>query len=527
MGFNRSQALHRADAVRRPSAAGAVFMRLINRPADGPFTRAERIMITLPVLAASLLHSVNMSTAYVALPSIQGNLSASPDQIGWVITAFVVAGAVGTILTGWLSGRFGRRRVFMGSIICFIVTAMLCASADTLGQLVAYRALQGFASAPLLPISQAIMLDTYPRERHGFAMGVWSMGMILGPVLGPTAGAVLTELFDWRYLFFINVPLGLIALAGIWPTLPESKEEQRNLDWIGVVSLIVAVSTLQLVLDRGQRLGWLESGEIVFELGLCVTASYIFITQCLTAANPYLRLSIFSDRNFTVGLALIFVFGICAFSTMLVLPLFLQNIQSYPVITAGWVLSARGIGTMVAMFLGGLLADRLSMRYLVLFGLICIFGSNYIMTGWTADVGTPEVVSATILSGFGMGMMWVTLTAVTFSTLSPVLRVEAAALFALVRSIGASAGTSLLVTFIVRSTQVNYIEMRSLVTGFSEGIKNAGVLGDPGSTASLLSLYQIVTAQAQVVGFINAFIFLSVVAVVAMPLVFLLQNVRR
>ena len=500
---------------------------LINRPASGPFTRSEAVLITVPVLAASLLHAVNMSTAYVALPNIQGNLSASPDQVGWVITSFVVAGAIGTILTGWLEGQYGRRKVFLGAIIGFIVTALLCASATNLTQLVVYRAIQGLVSAPLLPISQAIMLDTYPRERHGFAMGIWSMGMILGPVLGPSVGAFLTELYGWRYVFFINVPLGLIALVGIYVVLPGANGVSRALDWVGVVSLIVVVSCLQLVLDRGQRLGWLDSGEILLELSLLVLALYIFITHSLTAANPYITLSIFKDRNFVVGQALIFVFGICAFSTMLVLPLFLQTIQAYPVLEAGWVLSTRGIGTMVAMFIGGLLADRFPMRYLVLWGLVCIAISNFMMTRWNVDVGIEEVIAATVLSGFGMGMMWVTLTTVTFSTLAPHYRVEGAALFALVRSIGASVGTSLLVTFIVRSAQVNYIEMRNHVTSYSESLNNAGALGDSNSTAGLLGLYQIVTVQAEMIGFINSFVFLTVVTVAAVPLVFFLKTARR
>lgn len=500
---------------------------MVNRPANGPFTPGERVLITVPVLAASLLHAVNMSTAYVALPNIQGNLSASPDQIGWVITAFVVAGAVGTILTGWLAEMYGRRAVFMGAIIGFTLTALMCASATTLDELVIYRAIQGLVSAPLMPISQAIMLDTYPRKRHGFAMGIWSMGMILGPVLGPSIGAWLTELYGWRYLFLINVPLGLIALAGIYPILPESRGERRGLDWIGVTALIISVSCLQLVLDRGQRLGWLESGEIVLELAVCLLAFYIFVTHSLTARNPYISLNIFRDRNFVVGQALIFFFGICAFSTMLVLPLFLQSVQAYPVLEAGWVLSTRGMGTMVAMMLGGFLADRFSMRYLVLFGLFCIGLSNFMMTGWTPEVSPNAVIAATVISGFGMGMMWVTLTTVAFSTLAPQLRVEGAAIFSLIRSIGASVGTSVLVTFIVRSSQVNYIEMRNHVTSYSEALRNSAVVGDIGSTAGLLELYQMVNSQAEMVGFLNSFVFLVIVTVAAMPLVFLLRTVEH
>ena len=200
-------------------------MPIINKPATGPFTSTERTIITVPVLVASLLHSINMSSAYVALPQIQGNLSATPDQIGWVVTSFVVATAIGTILIGWFNQQIGRRAVFLASIAGFTVTSLLCASAETLTQLVVFRALQGFASAPLLPVAQSIMLDTYPRERHGFAMSIWSMGMILGPVAAPTLGAYLTDEYGWRYLFSMNIPLGIMAFVGIWAVLPKSAGE--------------------------------------------------------------------------------------------------------------------------------------------------------------------------------------------------------------------------------------------------------------------------------------------------------------
>ena len=500
-------------------------MPAINKPALGPFTRAERILITIPVLTASLLHAVNMTTAYVALPSIQGNLSATPSQVGWVITAFVVASAVGTILTGWLSAVFGRRRVFLGSIVGFTLTALLCASADSLTELVLYRAIQGFVSAPLLPISQSIMLDTYPRAKLGFAMSIWSLGMIIGPIMGPSLGAALTEWYNWRYVFFMNVPLGLIALAGVYTVLPEAERKPVKLDWTGVTALIVGVCALQLLLDRGQTLGWFESREIQLEAAIAVMGFYVLVVHCLTANNPYINLTVFADRNFVVGLCLIFVFGICAFSTMLVLPLFLQTVQAYPVLTAGWILSIRGIGTMLAMLTGGLLADRMSGRYLVMAGLVCIAVSNAWMTGWTADVSIEEVLATTLLSGFGMGMMWVTLTTVTFSTLPQQLRVEGATLFALVRAVGASMGTSVAVALIVHSTQVNYIELRDHVTPFNGTMQLVGVWSGE-TTSSLLGLYNLIVDQARVIGFLNTYLFLTAISFATLPLIFLLRTKR-
>ncbi len=501
-------------------------MHTLNKPASGPFSTVERIIITVPVLMGSLLHAINMSTAYVALPNIQGNLSARPDQIGWVITAFVVATAVGTVLTGWLSGRFGRRRVFLGSIAGFTVTSALCGIADSFETLVFYRILQGFVSAPLLPISQAIMLDTYPRRLHGFAMSIWSLGMIMGPILGPTIGALLTEYYGWRYLFSINIPIGVAAFVAIMFTLPEAETRKQALDWIGVTSLIVGVSCLQLMLDRGERLDWFDSPEIIVEAALAVLAIYIFIVHSLTHPRPYINLVIFRDRNFVVGLSLIFMFGIAVFSSLFVLPLFLQNVQEYPVLSAGWIVSVRGIGTMFAMLMGGTLADRFPAKYLILLGLICVGASNFVMTQWTSEVQFEAIVWVTIVNGFGMGLMWVTLTTVTFATLAPSFRVEGASLFALIRSIGASMGTSVIVAVLVRSSQVNYIEMRNHINTFAEIFS---VMGTPSNwnlntVAGVAALQNLVLAQAEMVAYLNAFVFLVGVALVAMPLVFLFKS---
>ncbi len=501
-------------------------MHTLNKPASGPFSTLERFIITVPVLMGSLLHAINMSTAYVALPNIQGNLSARPDQIGWVITAFVVATAVGTVLTGWLSGRFGRRRVFLGSIAGFTLTSALCGIADSFETLVFYRILQGFVSAPLLPISQAIMLDTYPRRLHGFAMSIWSLGMIMGPILGPTIGALLTEYYGWRYLFSINIPTGIAAFVAIMFTLPEAETRKQALDWIGVTSLIVGVSCLQLMLDRGERLDWFDSPEIVVEAALAAIALYVFIVHSLTHPRPYINLTIFRDRNFVVGLSLIFMFGIAVFSSLFVLPLFLQNVQEYPVLSAGWIVSVRGIGTMFAMLMGGTLADRLPAKYLILLGLVCVGVSNFVMTQWTSEVQFEAIVWVTIVNGYGMGLMWVTLTTVTFSTLAPSFRVEGASLFALIRSIGASMGTSVIVAVLVRSSQVNYIEMRNHINTFAEIFS---VIGTPSSwnlnsAAGVAALQNLVLAQAEMVAYLNAFVFLVWVALVAMPLVFLFKS---
>ena len=390
------------------------------------------------------------------------------------------------------------------------------------------RALQGFVSAPLLPVSQAIMLDTYPKHRHGFAMSIWSMGMILGPVVGPTLGAMLTEWYDWRYVFFMNVPLGLLAFTGIFLTLPATPSRRHGLDWIGVISLILAVVCLQMVLDRGERLDWFESLEIIVEAAVAALALYIFVAHSLTAASPYINLSIFRDRNYVVGVCLIFIFGIAVFSSLFILPLFLQNVQDYPVLAAGWMVSMRGLGTMAAMLAGGMLAGRIPAKYLILSGLACVGISAIFMTGWNAEVAAVEIAWLTMINGFGVGIMWVTLTTVTFSTLMPEFRTEGAALFALIRAIGASMGTSVIVAILVRSTQVNYSELRDHINPFNESLHQPGAaaMGQLDVMTGIASLQKLVAAQAETIAYLNAFTFLVLVAFAAMPLVFLLKSPR-
>ena len=501
-------------------------MQLRKKAAQGPFNTAELTIITATVLMASLLHALNMTTAYVALPSIQGNLSAGPDQVGWIITTFVVASAVGTILTGWLGTQLGRRRVFLGAIAGFTLTSALCGWATSLEELVFYRAIQGFVSAPLLPLSQAIMLDIYPRRRHGFAMSIWSMGMILGPVIGPTVGAMVTEWYGWRYVFLLNIPMGFLAFAGVFLTLPEGVRRPQPLDWIGVATLIIAVVSLQMMLDRGERLDWFNSTEIILELSVAVIAFYLFVVHSLTHDSPFINVAIFRDRNFAVGLALIFMFGVAVFSSLFILPVFLQKIQDYPVLAAGWMTSVRGVGTMIAMMMGGFLADRLPPKYLILIGVVCVGAANFLMTTWTADVENLEIAWLTMLSGFGMGVMWVTLTTVTFSTLAPEFRTEGAAMFALIRAIGASLGTSIIVAVIVRSSQINYIELRDHITPFNNPLRDALPTWDLNTIAGLAALQKLIVTQAETIAYLNAFAFLVAVAVATAPLIFLLRKTR-
>ena len=500
-------------------------MPLINKPAVGPFTRTERVIITIPVLSASLLHAVNMTTAYVALPNIQGNLSATPSQVGWVITAFVVASAIGTIITGWLSNQFGRRRIFITSIIGFTLTALLCATATGLNELVVYRFLQGFVSAPLLPISQAIMLDTYPRERHGFAMSIWSMGMILGPVLGPTVGAALTEWYNWRYVFMINVPLGLIALAGIWAILPEAERQTKRLDWIGVLALTFSVCALQLMLDRGERLDWFESWEIILYAVLCVTAGYIFVVHCLTARAPFLPIALLRNRNYTVGLVVVLVFGMLNFTPMTLLPPLMQNLGGHPDSVIGFLLGARGLGTLAGFFLM-FFAAKWEPRMLMGAGFMAQAIAGWWMAQMDLNLDTDSLFWAIFLQGFGVGILWVPISTVAFATLPAALVPDGTAFFHLLRNIGSSIHISLSITLVIRSAKASYAGLTEYVSPFNESWTLPWVSGgwSQDSTQALLAVSGEVGRQAAMIGYINSFYFFAITALVVLPLIVLVRR---
>jgi DHA2 family multidrug resistance protein len=502
---------------------------LISKTASGPFTRGERILITVPVLIASILHSLAMTTAYIALPNMKGNLSATPDQAGWIITSFLVANAIGVGATGWFSVRFGRKLIFLVAVGGFTLSSMLCASATTLEQLVLYRILQGTLSAPILPLSQAIMLDTYPKEQHSFAITTWSMAMILGPVLGPSLGAILTEEYSWRAIFYINIPFGALGLVGCLLTVPETERRNQHLDWLGFITLSVTVGAFQLMLDRGERNDWFQSKEIIFEAVLAALALYIFIVHSATTRRPFLNFAVFRDHNFVIGVVLIFLFGLNVFSALLLMPLFLQDIQGYPVITAGIIISVRGVGTAVGMIVAGRLAGKIEFRYIISFAMLTITVPSAYMAAWTDNVPAFDVVVVSIATGFGIGLSWVSLTTATFATLPNTLRTEGAALFALLRVIGASIGVSMFVSVLARSTQVNYGVLTEHIHGFNDALVrlNDGHFWNLDSLTGIAQLSNIVVHQAQTIAFLNDFKLLMATTIFGIPLALLFRSTRK
>ena len=341
----------------------------------------NRGAITACVILATLMQALDTTIANVALPYMQGSVAASQDQIDWVLTSYIVAAAIMTPPTGFLAGRFGLKRLFLTSIIGFTVASMLCGMAQSLTQIVLFRTLQGAFGAALVPLSQTVLFNIYPRERHGFAMALFGLGVMVGPILGPVLGGWLTQNYTWRWVFYINLPIGIVGVLGMIAFLPETNRNAEKLDWFGFGTLSITLGALQIMLDRGEIKDWFDSGEIILEAVVAASAFYLFLVHTFTAEKPFVRPGLFRDRNFTAGTIFVAVVGLTYYSSLALQPPYLQGLMNYPVVTAGIIMGPRGVGTMAAMLVVGRLVGRVDTRALLGFGLALTAWSFYAMTG--------------------------------------------------------------------------------------------------------------------------------------------------
>lgn len=499
---------------------------------DSPAARypetGVRRFITASVMAATVMNSLDSTIANVALPHIQGSVSASADQITWVLTSYIVAAAICTPLTGWLAGRFGRKRLMLYSIIGFTVASGLCGIATSLGELVGFRLLQGVFGAALVPMSQAILLDINPPERHGPAMSIWGMGAILGPIIGPALGGWLTDNYDWRWVFFINLPIGIAAFAGLWFFLSESKAVERvRFDLFGFAMLALAIASLQLMLDRGQQLDWFSSLEICVEAVATVAFFYLFIVHTLTARKPFIDLALFADRNFVSASVLGFFLGVLIFSVLALLPPMLEQLMGYPVVLTGLVTAPRGMGTMLSMILVGQLIKRVDPRLLIGAGLALAAYATWEMSHFSLGMDQRPIIVTGFVQGIGTGLIFVPLSTVAFATLSPALRNEGAAMFTLIRNIGSAIGISVLQFMTVRNADTVHSR---LIEGVRPDNPNVAATMPDLDFTSLTGLARInaeVTRQAMMVSYIDAFHALFVVTLLVTPLILLMRPPRQ
>jgi DHA2 family multidrug resistance protein len=494
--------------------------------AGGAAGTPRRALITVSVMLASFMQALDNTIANVALPRIQGSLSATQDQMTWVLTSYIIAAAIMTPLSGWLAGQIGRRRVFLISVVGFTVASALCGMAQSLSEMVLARLFQGLFGAALIPLSQAVLLDINPPENHARAMAFWVMGVTIGPILGPALGGWLTENYNWRWVFYINVPFGILSFLGILSFMKETAKRESRFDFFGFTALSVAIGALQLMLDRGQLQDWFSSTEICVEAAIAATAFYLFVVHMLTTTRaPFISPVLFRDRNFLTGNVFIFVVGVVLFATLALLPPMLQGLMDYPVVTTGLVTAPRGVGTLLAMIIVGRLMGIVDVRMIIATGLAITAFSLWQMTGFYLQMDSAPIVWSGLAQGLGTGFVYVPLAAITFATLAPQYRDEGTALFSLIRNVGSSVGISVVETLLTRNTQILHASLAEHVMPYGDGLRPslAALAAD---SRGLAGLNDTVTRQAAMIAYGNDFKLMMVLTLASIPLVLLLRAAR-
>jgi MFS transporter, DHA2 family, multidrug resistance protein len=497
----------------------------MNRPLNRP-------MITLSIMLATIMQTLDSTIANVALPHMQGTLSASQDQIAWVLTAYIVAAAIATPLTGWLCDRFGQKRIFLASISGFTVASAMCGMSNSLSQIVVARLLQGVFGAALVPLAQVVLMDINPKEKQGSAMAVWGMGVMVGPILGPTLGGWLTDSYNWRWVFFINVPIGILAFYGMWRYIrPDPGGKNARFDLFGFATLSLALGALQLLMDRGQQNDWFSSTETWIEAVIGVIAATYFVAHTLMtpAKESFLDYRLLKNQNYVTGLLFIFIVGLVLYATRALTPTMLENLLGYPVATTGLVTAPAGIGTMLAMLIAGRIIGKVDLRLTLLAGFLFTAFALWQMTGYSLDLSESDIVWPGVIQGFGTGLVFVPLSAATFATLSPEMRAQGTAIYSLVRNIGSSIGISLVQTLLTRNTVIAHASLVERVTTGSSAWHNPAVAAAYGvrTPAGAALLDSAVMQQAAMIAYIDDFWFMLLLTVLVMPLLLLIRPPRR
>jgi len=495
-------------------------------PAAAP-AGSNRALLSISAVLATVLYTIDSTIVNVALPHMQGSLQATQDQSAWIITSYIVVSAIMTPLAGWLGTRHGLRPVMLWSIAGFTLGSMLCGLATSLGEIVVFRILQGAAGAALVPLSQVLLLQEYPREQHARVTALWGMGVLVGPVIGPTLGGWLTDELSWRWAFYINVPIGVLSFLGLLATMRRGGgDTRRPFDVTGFVLLSLALGLFQLMLDRGQTNDWFESTEIIAEAFFAAVCFYMFIAHSLTTRRPFVDFRLFRDRNFTVSLMVMFAIGVAVFSPTVLMPGFLQQLQGYSPTQAGLLVASRGLSSMAAMLLAGRLVGRLDLRLIMAIGVGSAAASLWLMGRFSLDTPAYLVVAAGLLQGFGAPLTFVPLTFAAFGTLDGAQRTEAGVLLTLTRNIGASVGISAAVAMLARSTQMNHSYLAEHFTPYS-AMRWAAIAAQPGDPKSSAMLLGEISRQAAAISYSNDFYVLAATTCLALPLVFALRADRK
>lgn len=493
-----------------------------------PAPGINRAMITLSIMLATTIQALDGTIANVALPHMQGNLSASQDQITWVLTSFIVASAITMPLTGWLCDRFGQKNIFLVSVGGFTVASVLCGLSGSLAEIVLARFLQGVFGAALVPLSQAVLLDINPREKHGQAMAIWGMGVMIGPILGPTLGGWLTDAYDWRWVFFINVPIGALALYGIWKFIPGARAARSmRFDVFGFAMLSLAIGALQMLLDRGEQNDWFASSETWAEaILLAISLAYMIVHTALRpAGQSFFDYRLLKNANYVSGLMFVAIVGMVLFATRALTPSMLQGLMGYPATIAGLVTAPSGFGTMLSMLIVGKLVGRVDVRLLLAVGFSLTALSLWQMSQYTLVLSRSDIVWPGIVQGVGLGLVFVPLSTAAFTTLAPEMRASGTAIYSLVRNIGSSVGIALVQAFLTRNVQVAHASLTEHINIANPMLQDptvTAVYGSGGVTGATL-LNAEITRQATMLAYIDDFWMMFLVTLAVIPLLLLIR----
>ncbi|HEU0157393.1 MAG TPA: MDR family MFS transporter [Stellaceae bacterium] len=491
----------------------------------------NRGMITATIICACVMQGLDTTIVNVALPHIQGSMSAAQDQISWVLTSYIVSSAIMMPLTGWLAGRFGVKYIFLASVIGFTFASALCGAATSLTQLVLFRLLQGICSAGLVPLGQATLFTIYPREKHGQAMAIFSTGAMMGPIIGPTLGGWLTENFDWRWCFYINLPVGALCALGIFSFIRQSPAMRRDqFDMFGFLALSIAVGALQLMLDRGQLKDWFRSTEIWVEAAVAGSAFYLLIVHTMTAGErSFLNRELLKSPNFVAGSLLMFGVGMILSGTLALMPSMMQDLMNYPVFDAGWMMAPRGFGTMLAMFCVARIINKVDNRIFIFAGFLMTAASLWQMTGYSLYMGSGPILFAGFAQGFGLGCTFVPLNLLALSGLPHHILTQGTAIRALMRMLGGSIGIAILETELTQNTQIVHSHLVEHLRP-DNPLAQAPFLTAPYSLfnpSGIAALNQEVTRQAAMIAYIDDFALMLGVILLSLPLLLLVRGPRR
>ena len=499
-------------------------------PTSNPLDQAaypvkNKALLTFAVMSATIIQILDSTIANVAIPHMQSSLGATMDTITWVLTSYIVASAVAMPITGWLADRIGSRNLFLGAVAGFILASMLCGIATSLTEMVAFRILQGVCAAFIGPLPQTIMLDINKPSEAPRAMSIWGMSIMVAPILGPMIGGWLTENYNWRWVFYINLPIGILTLVILWWLLPSRPINRRELDRFGFAMLAIGLATLQLLADRGQQEDWLQSWEIIIELLVVVAALWIFAVHQMTTRRPMFERLLVADRNFFISLNMMLVVGMMTYGIFALLPPMMQNLYGYTVYDTGMPLAPRGVGIILAMFIAAKLASKVDPRILIFCGFLMTAASMWVMTSWSLDMAWNKIVYTGLFQGFGMGFVFIPLNAVAFSTLPMRFRTDGSSLLYLFRNLGGSFGISLMTTMLARNMQTSHEDLASHVTASSMSVvdpSTADRLGSIGEAAMQMVNLEI-NRQAAMIAYLDDFKLMMIMLIIVSPLVFFLK----